>query len=79
MENTNKPVSAEWQEFLNGHWQREIPQKDGLYPTADFTGTETGLIVVYQNQKTMVFSTPRPWQGWFWSVAYPGLPLAEKF
>jgi hypothetical protein len=72
-------MNQKWTEFLSGEWQREIPKEEGIFPTADHTGTEASMIVVYQHPVTQEFLTPNGWKGYFWSKPYPGLPKAKSF
>ncbi len=63
----------EWEAFLNGHWQKEIPQKEGLYPTAARNGDRAHDKVVYYFYDRYE-PAPGPWSGWWWSEPFPELP-----
>jgi hypothetical protein len=59
-----------------GHWQKTIPVKSGLYYTADRDGNDAGLKCVAYHDGELVFAgmsiwtSPEvdAWQGWWWSV-----------
>jgi len=50
-------MNPEWQNYLNGHWQREMPQKSGTYKTTDALGHEAGWVVVYKQDSEGLLMT----------------------
>lgn len=63
-----------WEVFLNGHWQKEIPQKAGEYPTKSVDDYAGGLIVVYIDRDTKRAKSTKSWGGYYWSEPLPSLP-----
>lgn len=64
-------VPVVWLAFLHGCWQREQPQKPGVYPATDGDG-----LVVYQpvyQSAGECFSKTR--HDWWWSVPFPEMPI----
>lgn len=77
MSKSNSINQADWKKFLAGHWQREMPAKEGKYPTASHNGTQCAYIVVYLDPKDNVMkSYPKGWGGWWWSEPIPDMPKA---
>lgn len=69
---------AEWDQFLVGHWQREQPQRAGVYPQATgYAPYETGptmLGTIFIHPETNKPTSVRPWGGFWWSEPTPTLP-----
>jgi len=62
-------ISAEWQHFARGHWQKECPDLEGRYPTSDRCGYPA--VDQYVHTDTAIAAD---WDGWWWSEPYPTLP-----
>ena len=62
---------------MRGHWQKEIPTKDGQYWTANRNGEIAGLKIVAYLDGKLVYAGFRvrdhvppewdAWGGWWWS------------
>jgi hypothetical protein len=63
----------EWQRFMSGYWQKEIPRRPGLYPVAFLDGAQdlSGRLVYMHKDEP---KSDVGWDGWWWSEPYPGLP-----
>ncbi len=68
-------ITMQWQKFLNGKWQKEMPIKPGNYPIADRLGNDAGynLIILNKGKPESI----KNWQGWWWSEPQP--PLLRPF
>ena len=68
---------AEWEQFLTGHWQRELPKVEGRYLLATKQGEPTSeTVVVYRDPRTCDIRGQKSWGGWYWSEPTPDLPAA---
>ncbi|WNM70235.1 hypothetical protein [Myxococcus phage Mx1] len=63
-----------WQKFLAGHWQKELPSREGTYPIATTAGDQAGTSIVYIYPNTGEACSVRPWGGYWWSEPIPDLP-----
>lgn len=68
-------LRAEWDTFLNGHWQKEMPKKVGEYPLATLDGELGGRGLVYFAGG---FRSVHTWRGWWWSEPIPDMPPLES-
>lgn len=71
---------------MNGHWQRDVPTKDGRYWTATRQGDLVGVQVVAYSRGELVYAgagchggSGGWWSGWWWSqpVEEPPKPTGE--
>jgi hypothetical protein len=72
MNNKNFKTPFEWQRFLLGRWQREMPSRPGRYPVADRAGNHSGYVTIVLNKGKA--ESVQFWDGWWWSEAEPYLP-----
>lgn len=71
----DEDLRAQWERFLNGHWQLEVPQKPGKYPTKHLTKDwQYPDIVVYEHLDGTYHSTTPDFGGYIWSEPRPNMP-----
>jgi len=75
----------QWAVFLQGHWQRKLPKKPGLYPIANMNGERLSDKWITLNSKgkpvdlnSIILSNSPKFVGWWWSEPYPNLPASPK-
>jgi hypothetical protein len=68
-----------WTKFLAGHWQTDMPQAEGVYPTAHRDGEQGFTGTVYRNPQTGKFHAARIHHAWWWSEPVPSLPPTPPF
>jgi hypothetical protein len=76
----DEEVRKRWDKFLNGHWQREMPQKRGRFRLASVDGSfvpEFGIIYFDPTEKK--YCSVSNWGGWWWSEPMPDLPKPPKW
>ena len=78
----------QWKEFMKGEWIQDIPQREGRYAVVGRDETDGHLRgrsghwntrVIYKHPETRVFTAHPHWDGWFWSVPFPGLPVPPSW
>lgn len=69
-----KQLKEKWKNFLNGHFQKELPQKAGRYPVRTSDGYDGGFITIYIHPDTKKAKATTPWGGEYWSEPLPSLP-----
>lgn len=73
-----------WTKFATGHWQKEMPQREGEYPTATRDGLKASFETVVR-LKTGEFKSVMElihgdnWRGWWWSETLPKLPSPPEW
>lgn len=72
-------LALEFQAFLSGHWQKELPKTAGIYKTATREGWAGPDIRVHTNRDTGDTWSTEEWEGWWWSVPTPPLPRPPKW
>jgi hypothetical protein len=70
--------------FECGEWQREMPQREGTYPTATRDGLHATPIAVVEMRSGEFRSVDElhykaQWQGYWWSEPLPVLPRPAKW
>lgn len=68
----------EWERFLTGKWQLEMPQQEGRFPVqprndAGFPiyAGDWGVEVIYKDPRTGNFKSVHDWGGFWWSEPFP--------
>lgn len=74
----------QWITFLDGDWQKEMPQEEGIYPVASRTAADCGessspaqIDVIFLCGDKLV--SYKKSQGWWWSVPLPDMPQPPKW
>lgn len=86
----NEDRIKKWKNFINGCWQRKMPDKPGTYPVTDREGNRAGdrLIVITKQDKLYdpksaigvnISEGGTSWKGYWWSEPYPSLPRPPKW
>jgi hypothetical protein len=71
----DKLLRKKWDKFLNGKWQRTMPQQAGRFPVATLDGLVTfNYRVVYFDIEKDRFCSAGSWGGYWWSESIPSLP-----
>ncbi len=63
--------------FLQGKWQKTLPDRPGEYPKATLDGDPAGPGLVYRDRDGTLKSHT-PWIGYWWSEPYPKLPPVHE-
>jgi hypothetical protein len=72
-------TKEKWNKFLQGHWQREKPLVEGLYPLATLDGDLTSdKGIIYKDPETGNMKSVRTWGGFWWSEPVPDLPAVPE-
>lgn len=67
-------LRVEWLAFLEGRWQKELPNQAGLYFRRTRDGFPGGTDLVYQDPHTREYRSVHSWGGDWWSKPIPDLP-----
>lgn len=69
-------MNEEWNRFIAGKWQKEMPQKSGKYPVKSFrkeneTMAGYSFEVVFEDRVTHECRSVHSWGGLWWSEPLP--------
>ena len=75
-----------WKKFAQGHWQKEMPRRQGTYPTATRErrrAADRTVVITTKDKfldvRSRMGTDPKGleegtrWKGWWWSEPYPEL------
>ena len=68
-------LKREWYRWLCGKWVLGVPKREGTYALATLDGTPCNEQTATVYEKEGVFYVTRKWEGYFWSLPNPPMPM----